>query len=541
MIPSRLVFPLSAILALIAFYPTIGSGFVFDFVGWQRQYDQGTFADIIHCFGYKGNHQILHLFFYSLYALFHIQGLPWYLVFCLIHAGNAWLLYKWLQLIRDEWKITLSNSLIVLLCLFYLFHPYNVEPVVWKACIHYLLSMSAVLGIMIFSTHFIQRGERRFLFIALLLFLCSLFLLEVSYVTPLVMTVFFIIHFFVLEKQKATARRSIQLGGGMWLGLILCLLVNKITLGEWVGHYGPEMHLRIDMIGMMSNEVKYLVKNLADARYFSFQIKALLFDRILSNPEFIFFMLVLCITGLMVYAIRIDRRKRNIHLGVFGLIASLIYTLPVSNMYFYHLHVDINDRLGYLPLLFLWIGIWSFLGKAPKWISYGIVIPLLLIQIYLQQKTIRYWKESTQVLESLKKDYRWHDHSHVFILNSPDNYRGIQMASIIKAPSGIDELIDFQTDRLNNGVTYDIFQFNMNSMHDGVTVEQTDSLQLKVTFKQWGNWWHRDGIGATSYENEFYRAEVLDYPYQVTFKQLPEGSVILYQDGMQWKEFEFSK
>ena len=73
---------------------------------------------------------------------------------------------------------------------------------------------------------------------------------------------------------------------------------------------------------------------------------------------------------------------------------------------------------------------------------------------------------------------------------------------------------------------------------DGVKVEQTGPMQLKVTFNQWGNWWHRNGIGASSYENEYYKAEILDYPYQVTFKQFPEGSVIIYQDGPEWKEFK---
>ena len=114
------------------------------------------------------------------------------------------------------------------------------------------------------------------------------------------------------------------------------------------------------------------------------------------------------------------------------------------------------------------------------------------------------------------------------------------MANIINEPTGIDELIDNQTLRPYNGVMYDVFQFNMTTPEDGVRVEQTGPMQLKVTFDQWGNWWHRNGIGASSYENEYYKAEVLDYPYQVTFKQLPAGSVIIYQDGGKWIEFKMA-
>jgi hypothetical protein len=140
-------------------------------------------------------------------------------------------------------------------------------------------------------------------------------------------------------------------------------------------------------------------------------------------------------------------------------------------------------------------------------------------------------------LHHLRDTFRWHDRSHVFVLNSPDNLNGIVMASIIEAPSGIDELIDFQTAKPYDGIMYDVFQYNMTSPTDGVTVEQTGPMQLKVTFTQWGNWWHRNGIGASTYENEYYKAEILDYPYQITFKQFPEGSVIIYQHGKEWKEF----
>ena len=49
---SRMIFPIFLLITLIAFYPTIGAGFVFDFLGWQRAYDAGTFTDIFTSFGY---------------------------------------------------------------------------------------------------------------------------------------------------------------------------------------------------------------------------------------------------------------------------------------------------------------------------------------------------------------------------------------------------------------------------------------------------------------------------------------------------------
>ena len=163
---------------------------------------------------------------------------------------------------------------------------------------------------------------------------------------------------------------------------------------------------------------------------------------------------------------------------------------------------------------------------------------IILVQLYLQEKTIIYWRQSTEIVHQLRDTFRWHDRSHVFVLNSPDNLNGIVMTSIIQAPSGIDELLDFQTSKPYTGVMYDVFQYNMTTPNDGVKVEQTGPMQIKVTFNQWGNWWHLSGIGASSYENEYFKAETLDYPYLLTFKQFPEGSAIIYQDGKEWKEFK---
>jgi hypothetical protein len=536
-----LLFPVFLLITLIAFYPTIGAGFVFDFLGWQRVYDAGSFGDILNSFGYSGNHQVLHFFFYSIYSIFHIKGLPWYIIFCTLHAFNAWLFYSWLTQINLRWKINAPGLLITLTCILFLIHPYNVEPVVWKVCIHYLLSLAAVLILLLYVPRYTEQGEHKYLWLSLLIFSLSIFLLELSYITPLVITLYLVIDAYAAQKTSHTFKRVVVIISGMWGLLAAGLLLNKWTLGNWVGHYGASTHLRLDIIGMMSTEIKYLVKHLTDARYFSFKTKSLIFDRILSNPELIFFFLVLGIAVVLVYFIRARKIPGYLHLAFFGVAASMLYVLPVSNLFFYHLHVGANDRLSYLPLLFLLAGLTALLSRAPRWAWISLMGIILLVQVYLQEKTITYWKESTAVLHSLRDTFRWHDRSHVFVLNSPDNLNGIVMTSIIEAPSGIDELIDFQTAKPYDGVMYDVFQYNMTTPYDGVTVEQTGPMQLKVTFKQWGNWWHRNGIGASTYENEYYKAETLDYPYMITFKQLPEGSAIIYQDGKEWKEFFLSE
>ncbi len=533
-----LPFLLFLILALITYSPSIGAGFVYDFLGWQRVYNEGSFADILHCFGYNGNHQLLHFFFYSIYALFHIQGLPWFLIFCTLHAFNAWLLFTWLRQLAGRWQIRMSLTVIYLVSILYLLHPYCVEPVVWKVCLHYLLSFSAVMGLMILAPKFVSGRGRSFGIGCLVIYAASLFLLEISYITPLVLSGFLLVDYFASKNEASLGRRGLMLAGSVWGILMLGLLLNRITLGSWVGHYGAEAHLHFDLLGMMSTEMKYFLKHLVNARFFSYTQKGLLFDTILSSTEVIFACLTLLMSLTILYVIKIRSLSGTWHLVCFGVVGSMLYVAPVSNLFFYHLHIGMNDRFSYIPIAFLWAGLAAIAGRLPKGVSVTLLTLIILMQLYFQQKTIHYWNLSTKVIQGLKASYQWHDYSPVFVLNSPDNYHGIVMASIYGEPSGIDEIIDHQTPKSHPGEMYDIFQFNMATPGDGVIVEQTGPLQLKVTFNQWGNWWHRNGIGASSYENDYYTADMQGHHYILTFKKFPEQSAIIYQDGDIWKEFK---
>jgi hypothetical protein len=540
MMRTRYAFPVFWVITLITFFPSIGSGFVFDFLGWQRVFDAGTFADIWTCFGYKGNLQFNLFVFYSFYKLFHIEGWPWYVFFCSLHAINGYLIYLLLARVTKLWNKPISPTLALAGICVYLIHPYHVEPVVWKVCAHYLLSLMAVLSIFILFLQYIENGKRINLLAGCIIYLLSLFTLEISFITPLVITITGFLIYRTATNSRITFLRGIRFASGLWTLLGGYILLNIISLGSVVGHYGGKVHLQFNLIQIASTQLKYLIKHFFYARFYSFKTKSLLFDQITSTPEVAFFFITFLVAVLMFYFIRMRTLKPYIHIIFLCFITSMLYLLPVSNLYFYHIGIGMNDRFSYIPLAFLFMGLIVTLAYTRAWIRYVVLGMLLFIHIYFQQKTISYWRQSTEVLTGLKSDFRWHDAPFVFILNSPDNFNGIVMASITQLPSGIEELIDYQTDHPFDGKMFDVFQYNMTNVNDGVKVEQTGPMQLKVTFNQWGNWWHRNGIGATTYENEYYKAETLDYPYLLTFKQYPEGSVILYQDGKQWKEFKLS-
>jgi hypothetical protein len=161
---TRYVFFIFWVVTLLSFIPSIGAGFVYDFLGWQKEYNRGSFADIINCFGYHGNHQFLHFVFYSFYRIFGTHGLPWYLFFCTLHAINGYLFYLLTIKIIRQWGGSISPALAALGAFVFLLHPYSVEPVVWRVCVHYLLSCAEIMMVFILFLKYLESGERKLLY-----------------------------------------------------------------------------------------------------------------------------------------------------------------------------------------------------------------------------------------------------------------------------------------------------------------------------------------------------------------------------------------
>src|SRR4030095_3423271 len=274
---TRYVFFIFWAISLLSFIPSIGAGFVYDFLGWQKTYNEGSFGDILHCFGYYGNHQLLHFVFYNFYKVFHIHGLPWYFFFCSLHAVNGYLFYLLILRLMKQWGGTISPLLAVMGVSAFLLHPYCVEAVVWKACVHYLISLMAILLILILFLSYIESGKKRDFIAGCLVYAASLFTLEISFVTPLVVVLAGIMTWLTNGRIENPIKRISYFCGTLWALLGGYLLLNIISLGSVVGHYGAKVHLRFDLISMVSTEMKYLLKHLGYARFYPYKVKTLLF------------------------------------------------------------------------------------------------------------------------------------------------------------------------------------------------------------------------------------------------------------------------
>jgi hypothetical protein len=522
------------LLVLIFYFPTRQAGFVTDFYGWQEKFIDGSFKDVLHTFGWHANQQVSVFFFYILYSLFDVNGWGWYLTFSLLHALNGWMCYELFRRLFVKFSLKNSSVCAFIGTLLFLFSPYQAEVLVWRVCIHYLLSAFCILFVLSQTVNFLETGNKKYLWWIQGVFFISLFTLEITLITPVLIIVFVLFWNTTVEKRTPLNSLAI-LAIPQFLFIGSYFLLNKLLLGEWVGHYGAATHFNISFHDIFSNYFRYFIKYLFFTRYFDHPVKMKIFG-VAENSVGIYLLLtlfvLLFITGIVFYR-RLSKRLRMAGLSLLLFFAALT---PVITLYMVTLMYGENDRYGYLASIFFWMMISVLLGGLSRKFYYPLATILLGVSVFLLLKTNNWWAEDSRIYNSLLNDFRWYDKDEVIVLNIPDNYRGLYMFRIYNEPSGLKEGLEFIRKKPFNGEMHEVTQWNMMNPGEGVSVVADSINHLTVTLNQWGNWWWWEGIGNSDYENEKYKVRFDGNSYHLQLKSLKQNHAIIYQVGDKWKE-----
>ena len=147
------------------------------------------------------------------------------------------------------------------------------------------------------------------------------------------------------------------------------------------------------------------------------------------------------------------------------------------------------------------------------------------------------WGQAEDIYASLVRDFRWYDRDEVIILASPDNLKGVSILRIIGQQSGFDEALALRLHHPYTGKMWEVAQFNMEKPTDGVLVERDSSgLLLKTGFRQDGNWWWRNSIGAGDYSNERYTFTMKEWTVETLLKEKHPNTAIIYPVAGRWLE-----
>ncbi len=522
--------------AAIIFWPAREAGFVTDWIGGQINYENGTFWGALNSFGWRAIIPLMFLSNFTLFKLFGTWWLPWFVVFVGLHALNAALLFRLLRrlLEPDERANWLAFSTAAL----FLCSPYAAEPVIWKACIHYQLSFVLFLWAAHRCIDYCNAYRLRDAAVVWGLCIAGVYLSEWMVVAPAILAFLTLTCTLTDGGWQHWQRRFGVLIAPLFGIVAAWLLINKMALGHWTGHYGDETHLNLDVLLLLSNALKYFVKYIFFVRYLSGAWQALIYGVLESK-----LILIGVAGGLAVFFAFWVTRFRSLPFAVrwsgFALGMFFGAILPVANLFFYTLLYSENDRYGYFASPFIWLAALLWLSPLARPTRLVITGVLLALSIFLLVRMSIYWGRAEDVYSSLIEDFRWFDKQKVIMLASPDNYRGISVARIIGAPSGFKDALYQRRRQPFTGQMWEVVQYNMHNVTDGtkVAVDST-GLQYTIGFMQDGNWFWRNGIGADNYETEAFRFTKNEWDATVALRAKDSSTVLIYPVGGKWMEVE---
>lgn len=514
--------------------PTWDAGFITDFTGLAWRIETHHFWDFLNSFGFPSLQPVLNFFLVIFYKLFGVKGLPWYLVFTSLHICNGILLFCLQRKLLRLFQVYQAETIALAASLLFLLSPYASEPVTWRVCFNFLCVSLFILLILWNTVRWLKTNEIKYRSRSLLLFLPALFTFELSFTAPLLTTSLLLLWTFHFKQKELLNKRLFNFTLPSFLMIGAYLFLQKLIIGDWIGHYGAAVHLRFLPKEMLATGFKYFTKYLFFVRDWAHPAKESFFNNI---DHKVWLLTAITAVFMIFYIIFFKKLSPPLRLAGWSLLAFGIALAPMLNLYFsYLLHVE-NDRYGYLASMFFFTFLMILFAQLPRWLGISAFALYFILSGFLLQKTVHIWSDATRVYYSLLNNFHYYNQDTVYILNLPDNFNG---CLLFRDASGKDvalkDALRYIHHKPYNGKLYEVAQYNMTAINDGVSVKIDSSKQIVTTFNQWGNWWWWRGLGAVGYEKDHFKATFEGQSCILQWKEKPKGGLFIYQTGEKWKE-----
>ncbi len=524
---------LFVVVSLAIYLPTYNYGMVSDYLGWVKKYEAGSWSDIWNCFGYAGLHQVHHFFHYTLYALIGTNHFIYYLVFAALHGYNTYLVFRVFSACANGLMTKPSKAAPWIACILFLVSPYQVEPVTWKACMHYLISMALLLASLKCFVEWLKSNDTSKLVGHLLLWIIGIFTLEIHFATPIICTVYMMVYYRVHREKNRWSNWAVLISiYGIFFAIYF--LLNTWILGDIVGHYGADSHLVSSPDIVFPNAVRYLMKYGFLVHYLNYDVKHS-FYQLAELPWFYMAVLGgLLLSGFMLWWFR----KGKHGLLVFAGVSFFIGLLPIVNLYFVDIVPYENDRYGYIASAFLYLGIGVIIDYFKGKLKIAIAGVVILIHVILLSGMIRDAHNAGKVYHHLLDTFRWEKEDRVFLLASPENYKGMYLfRNYDGLGTSLRHALIYLKEKEAPDFIKDVAQFNMKNPSDRIDINIEENGEWKAAIAQGGTWFWRKGIGLGNYESDYYKVEVQGWFYTTDWKSnYPREGIALTCSEDGWKE-----
>src|SRR4030095_1705332 len=158
-------------LTILIYLPVFNAGFAYDDVNYIQKNPLIRSIDLNRIFteNVMGNYHPLTMLIFSIeYQFFGLDATGYHVVNLLLHLANILLVFYFILLLCNKPWVALVAALL------FGIHPLHVESVAWISELKDLLYTSFFLGTLIFYLKYLNDAEKKYYFIALLLFLFSL-------------------------------------------------------------------------------------------------------------------------------------------------------------------------------------------------------------------------------------------------------------------------------------------------------------------------------------------------------------------------------
>lgn len=519
------------------YLPAAKAGFVADFTGWLEQEKYHGFLDNLNRTGYQihSMYQLTQLVTYILYRLIGTHAWLWYLVFVSLHAANAALAYMIVAGLLQHAGEQRAKLIAATGAILFSISPYISEPVVWEPAYHFLQGLLLSLIVLRCVQLYITHRMTGYLGAGLIVYLFSLFSLEVFYLTPVLVLLLAVWYEWTGGKGVLSTLVKWLLIPQIILAAVR-LLLFRLLYGDWVSRIGSGAvaSVHIDSLG---KPAKYLFHLLLLGRFFPNAVRQQVYAACDSSVGMlIFYGAVIIITVFLI--------RRFAKLSVTGKAASLLFLYVIISLllliplWFFDAQLVVGDRYIYFASAFFYmlVAVLAF-SIRNIYMRMGLLVMFALANMRYAIQVSRYWGKSERVTAALLSQVPANEKKTFILLNVPQNMHGVPMIGA-EANSEFKLMHDLLLPgkELHNTV-YDAQGYNMETPQDGAHVRVVSDSVVQVTLNQWGTWWWFEAKGGHGYENSDYRLDLTDpgHWYRLTLKHPASQYLLFYQVGDKWK------
>ena len=531
------------LLTFLLYLPAMKAGWVYDSEGWLYNIRNLKFWDYINNTqsGIPSLYQFTQFTTYLFYKVFHANPYAWHGLMVTVHAVNAFLLFVVCHRlfidsgIKDGYRIALAGVALYSVC------PHISEVIVWEAAFHYLQGFLLILLVLYQVQRFHHKPNRKYAWIAGVIYLCATYSLEIFYLTPWFVLTMALYYRYALGYDKAVFRKVVY-----WffvpqmLLFLLHIVVLRIVYGWYFAHIGQ--NLLQPFTSYICKPPRYIFHILFLGRFFPLEWRRQVYLFVGSNAGLILFyniFILVCCHVVSQFRGMTLKARAGVLLFVWIIIAqAIIMPLAFPDMQLVHF-----DRYTY----FLDAFVYMLLALVVSFITIQLISGALvgvyaLVNIWFTVQVNLKWKHSAYIINRLLKDFPDPGNKTVVLLNIPQNLDGIPMI-YANVEGEFKMMYQLYSNKNIPNKIYDAVAYNMLTTEDGAHVVVHNDSLLRVTLNQWGTWWWYQDHGAVSYENDDYKLIMRDmgHWYDLILKHPYSEYMILLHQGDQWKIVNMKK